>query len=479
MSLLQPLGQGQGYLKAGSLGFNKSGKTYTSALLAVAVKRLMNDKRPIAMYDTEGGSEYISPLIERLTGQQILGIKSRDFEDLMGMAGEAEKACSVLIVDSVTHIWRSLCDSYLAGINRSKADYYRTKGWQNFKPKTSLEFQDWAKVKGVWARWTDFYLNAELHIAICGRAGFEYDMEQNQETGKKELVKTGTKMKTETEFGFEPSLLFEMERDEEPGQDGRRRMLRTATVIGDRFNVVDGMVGRFYSNPQDPEMELAEVAKFFGPHLDRLKPRSHTRIRTDASPMEVDEQGDAEWSAERRRRAILCEEIKGVFESAIPGQSVEAKKQRADVSFEVLGTRSWTAVETMHSDRLRECLTALKKRLGVDQAPEAAPPAGGEDDDLPFDLPPSPPPAAKAKPAEPTPKSVPEDDGMLDDETLRALELAIGDQAPESLSYLRAIGKISSKQGFQHLPSKYAQRIIAQPKAFLRNVVAHQQAAAA
>ena len=39
---------------------------------------------------------------------------------------------------------------------------------------------------------------------IAGRAGYDYDYEQREDGTGKDLVKTGIKMKTEGEFGFEP-----------------------------------------------------------------------------------------------------------------------------------------------------------------------------------------------------------------------------------------------------------------------------------
>jgi hypothetical protein len=105
---------------------------------------------------------------------------------------------------SVTHTWRELCEAYLKQVNERRARHAREKHW-TFKPQRSLEFQDWGTVKGLWNdNWTQFYLNAPLHLIICGRAGYEYDFEET-DNGKKELVKTGVKMRTEAEFGFEPS----------------------------------------------------------------------------------------------------------------------------------------------------------------------------------------------------------------------------------------------------------------------------------
>jgi hypothetical protein len=64
---------------------------------------------------------------------------------------------------------------------------------------------------------------------MCGRAGD--DLEQYvDENGKRQLEKIGTKMKTEAETGFEPSLLVLMELIErnERGQGVKRERMFVA-----------------------------------------------------------------------------------------------------------------------------------------------------------------------------------------------------------------------------------------------------------
>ena len=360
MVLLKPLGHGPGYLKAGFLGFTATGKTTTAALLAVAIKRHMKHAGPIAFYDSETGSDYVLPMLRELTQQEPLGVKTRDFHELLAVGDECVAAgVSVLIVDSVTHIWRNLCDSYLAGVNKSREDLCREKNW-TFRPITRLEFQDWGPVKAMWAKWTDFYLTSPLHIVICGRAGFEYEYETD-ERGKKQLVKTGTKMKTESEFGFEPSLLVEMEVDQETTPDGIVQ-IRTALVRKDRFNLMDGDVGRF-PKQRDNEKALAAVAEFFAPHIQKLNPKAHSATKIDVLPMDVDAGGKDDWNRERDRRTILAEEIQGVLTSSVPGMGAEDKKKKADLLQKHFGTRSWTQVESTSSDKLRAGLVALKKEM--------------------------------------------------------------------------------------------------------------------
>lgn len=344
MSMLQPI-SGQGYLKAGFQGFSKSGKTYTAALLAIGARRFFDLQGPIAMFDTETGSSYIRDMVREATGRDLLGIKSRSFADMLALGREAEAAAiSVYLVDSVTHPWREVCDAYLQSVNKIRAD-------KGLKPRTRLEFQDWNPIKQKWAEWTDFYLNSKLHIVICGRAGFEYDYEVNEETGKKELQKTGIKMKTEGEFGFEPSLLVEMERIIERPDDATAKIVHRATVLGDRFNVIDAKTA---INP---------TFEFFQPHLLKLIPGEHSPVNTEVKTQVISDEGDAQWQNERRARTILCEEIQGELVRKWPGLTAEEKKHKTEAVEKAFGTRSWTKVENLDSSILRAGLEKIKQMI--------------------------------------------------------------------------------------------------------------------
>src|SRR3990167_5284434 len=277
MGNLQKMGTGQGYLKAGFLGFPKSGKTYTAAKLALGTRKFFGAKGPVGFFDTEGGSEYVSGMIKKESGESIVGLRSRAFIDLMAVAQESETSgVSVLIVDSITHVWRELCDAYLQQVNERLANQKRS-------PRRRLEFQDWAAIKNQWSQWPDWFLNSKLHVIICGRAGFEWAFEDHEisATGetKKELVKTGVKMKVEAEFGFEPSLLVEMERIQ---NIENKTMAHRATVLGDRFGIVDG------KSADNPDFD------FFKPHIELLSKGSHAPIDTAVkSDFGIDEIGRA------------------------------------------------------------------------------------------------------------------------------------------------------------------------------------------
>lgn len=340
------MGAGQGFLKAGFLGFPKSGKTWTAALLAIGTRERFGLTGPIAMFDTEGGSEYIaSTLIKPKTGTELVGMRSRVLDDLIALTKECESGgVSVLLVDSVTHVWRETCDAYLKQRNEALV---RSKK----SPQRRLEFQDWNPIKAKWALWTDLYLNSKLHIVICGRAGFEYDYEEREDGSGKDLVKTGVKMKTEGEFGFEPSLLVEMERVQRmDGKDLGKGFVHRATVIGDRFNAIDG---RQQDNPD---------FSFFAPHVACLTPGAHAPIATEAkSDFGIDTEGNAEFNRERQLRVILCEKIQAAITEKWPGQSAADKQRKVAVLKEAFGTTSWTEVETRVSlAKLREGLTHIE-----------------------------------------------------------------------------------------------------------------------
>jgi hypothetical protein len=344
MSLLQAFGTGQGYLKAGFLGFPKSGKSYTSALLALGLYDHLKLSGAVAMFDTEGGSEYLAPLFKK-AGIKFAGIRSRSLGDLINLARECQSTeTPILIADSMTHVWREVCDSYLKQVNES----LRAKGRGM---RTRLEFQDWGPIKAKWAEWTDLYLNSRLHVIICGRAGYEWDFEDREDGTGKDLVKTGIKMKTEGEFGFEPSLLVEMERVQSLDENKKLTKIFThrATVLGDRFAILDGQC---CDNP---------TYAFFKPHIDMLVPGAHAPIDTEKqTDLGIGEDGSDQYHREKRQRAILVEEIEGELMRAWPGQSKEEKSAKLNAIESAFGTRSWIKVEGMDKEKLTNGLAAIR-----------------------------------------------------------------------------------------------------------------------
>lgn len=358
--MLSEFGTGQGFLKAGFLGFGKSGKSWTASLLACHVHKMFGSTKPIACFDTESWVEYVSPMIKAATGMNPVGQKARSLKSLMEVVRECEAGASdILIVDSITHVWREVCTSYLAQINVARDNARKSR-------RQKLEFQDWSALKDVWNTWTDSFLNSKLHILVCGRAGYEWSFEEVEDDfggTKKELRKTGVKMKTEGEFAFESSLLVEMERIQVPDEKkaGKFSLVHRATVLGDRFNAMDAAT---CDNP---------TGEWFMPHLSQLVPGAVNTVDTETqTEMNVDESGDAEYQRERRQRTILAEEIQSEMMTAWPTQSAADKKAKLAALKACFDTGSWTKVEQMQSGELRNGLQILRAWIGQNKQPEGA-----------------------------------------------------------------------------------------------------------
>jgi len=352
MTLLKAATDAPGYLKAGFLGFAGSGKTFTAAQLAVAVRKHFSLTAPVAFFDTENGSPFVTQYVRRETGTDLLVVKSRSLQDLKATVRECvDGAASVLVVDSITHVWREVCDTYLATLNRARKSGGRS-------PLDRLEFSHWNYIKSteMWGGWTDVFLNSPLHVIVCGRAGYDYDFEEDA-TGKKQLVKTGVKMKVEGEFGFEPSIVTEMTAEQTMNNGEVTGVTHRAFVLKDRtMDPAKSLVGAACDNP---------TAAFFQPHLDGLRPGQHVPVDTSrTTAMVIDEAGNPEFRKELQQREILVEEILAALDGAgFGGTSAEAKATRPRLLTECFGTASKTAIENMKSDHLREGLAKLRVRL--------------------------------------------------------------------------------------------------------------------
>jgi len=125
MALFQKSQNTSSFLKGGFLGFARSGKTMTATLTAIGLIRYMRERgipyadKPMFFLDTEVGSDWVKPKIEE-AGIELFTAKTRSFRDLMEAIPEAEANASVLLIDSITHFWREICESYMKRKNRTR-----------------------------------------------------------------------------------------------------------------------------------------------------------------------------------------------------------------------------------------------------------------------------------------------------------------------------------------------------------------------
>ncbi len=331
MALFKKAVSTSAYLKAGLLGFAGSGKTRTATELAIGLVKYMRARelkegsRPVYFLDTETGSDYVIPRCAD-ESVELFSAKTRAFTDLKSAVREAESQASVLIVDSITHFWREFCEAYQKKRNRKR-----------------LEFQDWAVLKHEWGGFTDQFVNSACHIILCGRAGYEYDFFEDAD-GRKELQKTGIKMKAEAEMGYEPSLLALLEREMNLET---KEVYRVAHVLKERYGVIDGKA-LCDKKTRGPTFEQ------FLPHIERLN-LGGGQLGVDTSrsseAMFTDD-GATRWQHEKKQLAIALDEVREELVKMFPGQSAADKKSKGDALEMAFGTRSWEKVEHMNLEQV-------------------------------------------------------------------------------------------------------------------------------
>lgn len=357
MKLLKPASNRMAYAKIGLYGTAGSGKTRTAAEIAIGLHKAIGSKKPIAGFDTEPAFSFILPLFQKNGIELLVSDESRALSDLMDFMDEAEQVSDIVIIDSITHVWRDAQESYLRRINESRARYGK-------KPKPSLEFQDWRPIKAAWAEFTDRFLSSKMHVIVCGRAGQVYEYQDKDDgSGKKELITTGTRMATEKELGYEPSLLIEMLADR---QDGR--IVNVALVQKDRSDTLNGREIQFPNYSKlEPHFKALNIG---GEHFGSMDKRDSSEIFPEA-----DESG---WDAEKHQREIMSEEIKELMLKHYPSQTADDKKARGDLLEMFFDTRSWTKVESMKSAILKSGYDAMREKLEphFDASPSSSEPTG-------------------------------------------------------------------------------------------------------
>lgn len=370
INLFQPATTTTAYLKGGFMGKQGSGKTLTSALLVIGLIKHLKDlgisyaSKPVAFIDTENGSDWLIPLFEEV-GIPLMVAKRRAFADVIAAIKWAEENASALIIDSVTHPWQELQEAYLKS-----------------KKRSFMQIDDWQYIKGPngWKQFSDLYVNSKLHIVMCGRAADETE-QYTDDNGKRQIEKIGTKMKTETDTGYEPSLLVLMERD----MDLRtNKVAHVASVVKDRSMLLDGKDFTFqgyYDNGErlPTEALIRQVWAAFAPHIKRLNVGGqHVGVVTTTDSTHLIKTEKRDWQPVQRR--IVLDEVKDLLTLHVPGQSA-ADKQRRIVLLKDHFSAGWVEIEetfdllTLRAgyDSLHQELTGKPSRYASAMEAEIAP----------------------------------------------------------------------------------------------------------
>jgi len=328
------------FLKMALEGFAGTGKTHTAADIAMGLHARIKSTKAVVFFDTERSSKFLANRFKE-AGIELLVKDSKSLADLVQTLEMSEKEgiADIVIIDSISHVWENVLEEYKAKTRRNR-----------------IEFQDWGILKPTWKReFSDRLVNSPLHIIFTGRAGFEYENEKNEETGKREIYKSGIKMKVEGETAYEPDILVLMERFEELLTD-KKDVWRQATVIKDRSTLIDGKV---FKNPTYND---------FSPAIEELlaEPAKMSEVPTgDDRTLFRTEEDRRDWV---RSREIVLEQIENLVTMVVPGSSAVDKRYKSSViyaSFPQAGG-SWEGIKQLRPEDLREGMQRIQERFVAD-----------------------------------------------------------------------------------------------------------------
>lgn len=217
----------QAALKMGMYGPPGSGKTFTALLMAEGLAKITGKR--IAFCDTEHGTDFYCQAVK------TRGVHPAAFdfdavytqsitEVLEAVRSLKPEDYSVVVIDSITHIWQSAIAAY-GGKQTSIG---------------TIPMHAWGKIKKPYKDIMTTLLSSPLHVIICGRQGIEYATDEESD----ELKAVGYKMKAEGETAYEPHILLRMEAQKP------RKTNEIAQIVAyaekDRTGV---LAGRSFINP--------------------------------------------------------------------------------------------------------------------------------------------------------------------------------------------------------------------------------------
>jgi hypothetical protein len=320
------------FLKMAFEGFAGDGKTYTAAKVAIGLHQLIKSAKPIAIFDTEKASKALVQLFRQADIQAMVADEHRSLSALNQAIQWCEAGnADILIIDSITHVW----EEFIAAYSRERR-------------RTRLEFQDWAVIKPRWKQeFSSPFVNAKVHIIFTGRAGYEYADQRDAETGRREIVKTGIKMKAETETAFEPDLLVLMEKQMQT-LGKKKSVSRVATVLKDRTDQIDGCS---FSDPSFQE---------FAPAIKVLLDGTLREIHSTAIPDRFDDPEFRQQEARRQRQKFMAE-IEGIFAFMGLGNLTKDRQMKSAILRKVYGVLSVEKLEDVRLEKLGAGLAVLQR----------------------------------------------------------------------------------------------------------------------
>lgn len=338
---LQPLTNDRPFVKMAFTGFAGDGKTFTAALIAAGLHKLIGSKRPIAFFDTEKASQALVPFFANQGIQVLVDNQNRSLAALNQTIKECEEgAADILIIDTITHVYEEFMNAYIENKRRNGKS-------------AKLEFQDWGVIKPRWKEeFSNFFVKANLHIIFTGRAGYEYGQEKNEDTGKREIYKSGIKMKADAETAFEPDIYILMEKEMDLFSDDKK-VFRTGLVLKDRTTLIDGLTLNKDGKSKGPTFEE------FLPAISALLNGTVSNSTREALIYDKFEDDDKKALIKYQKNNIMGE-VDGYFALMGLGTSQSDKQIKGWTLKQIFNVTSNDKLNDLPIDDLQQGFTAFK-----------------------------------------------------------------------------------------------------------------------
>ena len=365
--LLQPASLASTALKAAFFGPGGSGKTITAMLLAVGLSKEQHASAPIAFVDPEGVEEFVAPICAAESVPLVV-LRGRTFVEMRDGLAEAEQiGCCAYVVDHYDGIFRELTEAQKVKLNLIGR---------------KLPYAHREELIRVWDAWVRQFRQSPLACIFTGRLAWEWG-DSETEDGEVEKIKLGTKMRGDSDAGYEPNLLIEMERLEKFRRDKVSKRQKQGEIehimriLKDRRMILNGRSFSFKDLNAYQAGDYQAVYKALAPHLGTIA--GPVCLPVDGQGIVSSEakssaglfapvSGESAYAERQRRITVACEDFQATSRVLWPGETEKAKACRQAAIEAIFQTRSWSAVESKTVEAvesgaalLRACEAALPR----------------------------------------------------------------------------------------------------------------------
>ena len=209
----------QSKLRISFYGPPGSGKTFTSLLVAEGIAAA--EGKRVAYIDTEvsGTDFYAVNVPERTSHPNAFDFDLLKTQSLSEAIHEAttlsHETHSVIVVDSITHMWEAAMNAYEA---RTKAD--------------TIPMHAWGKIKKPYKKFVKWLMECPFHVILCGRQKNVFEGQGD------DFRKIGVMMAAEKDTQYEPQACIRL--DARVDQKDTTRTTYYAYVEKDRTGILAG-----------------------------------------------------------------------------------------------------------------------------------------------------------------------------------------------------------------------------------------------